>query len=108
MRTAPLVEAFLFSLNYSFGFVMIHMLHFTIATKQPAMTASRIASGLSSKDGRNIDLDSMAELIGKVFRTQCIAVLGNLTVFHRMLFTWQETKRLEDAQLRPAPMSKHR
>src|SRR5581483_5561435 len=31
-----------------------------------------------------------------------IAVLGNLTVFHRMLFTWQEAKRLEDAQLRPA------
>jgi CDP-diacylglycerol--glycerol-3-phosphate 3-phosphatidyltransferase len=31
-----------------------------------------------------------------------IAVLGNLTVIHRMIFTWQETKRLEDAQLRPA------
>ena len=78
LRTAPLVEAFLFSLNYSFGFVLIHMLHFTIATKQPAMTASRIASGLSSKDGSNIDLDSMADLLSKVFRTQCIAVLGNL------------------------------
>jgi site-specific recombinase len=78
LRTAPLVEAFLFSLNYSFGFLMIHMLHFTIATKQPAMTASRIARGLSSKDGRTIDLDSMAELVNKVFRTQCVAVLGNL------------------------------
>jgi CDP-diacylglycerol--glycerol-3-phosphate 3-phosphatidyltransferase len=31
-----------------------------------------------------------------------IAVLGNLTVIDRMIFTWQETKRLEDAQLRPA------
>src|SRR5438477_6067370 len=31
-----------------------------------------------------------------------IAVLGNLTVIARMIFTWQETKRLEDAQLRPA------
>jgi len=31
-----------------------------------------------------------------------IAVLGNLTVVHRMIFTWQETKRLEEAQLRPA------
>jgi CDP-diacylglycerol--glycerol-3-phosphate 3-phosphatidyltransferase len=31
-----------------------------------------------------------------------IAVLGNLTVVHRMVFTWQETKRLEEAQLRPA------
>ena len=78
LRAAPLVEAFLFSMNYSLGFVLIHTLHFTIATKQPAMTASRIASGLSSKDGSNIDLDSMADLISKVLRTQCMAVLGNL------------------------------
>lgn len=31
-----------------------------------------------------------------------LAVLGNLTVIHRMIFTFQETKRLEDAQLRPS------
>ena len=31
-----------------------------------------------------------------------IAVLANWTVVHRMVFTWQEAKRLEDAQLRPA------
>src|SRR6266852_6644326 len=30
-----------------------------------------------------------------------IAVLGNLTVVHRMIFTWQEAKRLEEAQLTP-------
>jgi len=29
-----------------------------------------------------------------------IAVLGNITVIHRMIFTYQEAKRLEDAQLR--------
>ena len=29
-----------------------------------------------------------------------IALLGNLTVMHRMIFTYQESKRLEDAQLR--------
>jgi CDP-diacylglycerol--glycerol-3-phosphate 3-phosphatidyltransferase len=29
-----------------------------------------------------------------------IAVLGNLTVVHRMVFTYQESKRLEEAQLR--------
>jgi CDP-diacylglycerol---glycerol-3-phosphate 3-phosphatidyltransferase len=29
-----------------------------------------------------------------------IAVLGNLTVIHRMIFTYQEAKQLEDAQLR--------
>jgi CDP-diacylglycerol--glycerol-3-phosphate 3-phosphatidyltransferase len=29
-----------------------------------------------------------------------IAVLGNLTVVHRMIFTYQEAHQLEDAQLR--------
>jgi CDP-diacylglycerol--glycerol-3-phosphate 3-phosphatidyltransferase len=31
-----------------------------------------------------------------------LAILGNWTVVHRMVFTYQEAKRLEDAQLRPA------
>jgi len=78
LRAAPLVEAFLFSMNYSLGFMLIHVLHFTVATKQPAMTASRIAAGLQSRDGRHIDVDSLAELINKVFRTQVTAVLGNI------------------------------
>jgi CDP-diacylglycerol--glycerol-3-phosphate 3-phosphatidyltransferase len=34
-----------------------------------------------------------------------IAVLGNLTVVHRMMYTYQEAKRLEDAQLRPSSAS---
>ncbi|MES2046865.1 MAG: site-specific recombinase [Pseudomonadota bacterium] len=78
LRSAPLIEAFLYSLNYSLGFMLIHVLHFTVATKQPAMTASRIAAGLHSQDGSHIDIDSMAELIIKVLRTQFIAIMGNL------------------------------
>ncbi len=35
-----------------------------------------------------------------------IAVTANLTVIHRMVFTWQEAKRLEEAQLRPAGTDK--
>jgi CDP-diacylglycerol--glycerol-3-phosphate 3-phosphatidyltransferase len=34
-----------------------------------------------------------------------IAVLANLTVIHRMIYTWQETRRLEEAQLRAVPSS---
>lgn len=78
LRAAPLVEAFLYSLNYSFGFMLIYVLHFSVATKQPAMTAATIAAALHSKDSRHIDLDSMSELIVKVWRTQLAAVLGNL------------------------------
>ena len=78
LRAAPLIEAFLFSLNYSFGFMLIHVLHFTVATKQPAMTAAHIAAGLHNKNKRQIDLTSMVELTVQVVRTQFIAVLGNL------------------------------
>lgn len=35
-----------------------------------------------------------------------IAVLSNITVIHRMAFTWQETKRLEEAQLHGARAEK--
>ncbi|HEX4278437.1 MAG TPA: CDP-alcohol phosphatidyltransferase family protein [Bryobacteraceae bacterium] len=34
-----------------------------------------------------------------------IAILSNITVIHRMIYTWQEAKRLEDAQLRAVPSS---
>ena len=34
-----------------------------------------------------------------------LAILGNITVVHRMIFTWQESKRLEEAQLK-APVSR--
>lgn len=82
LKAAPLIEAFLFSLNYSLGFMLIHVLHFTVATKQPAMTASRIAASVHSnvvkKNGRQIDMDSLVLLIVKVIRTQLIAVIGNL------------------------------
>jgi site-specific recombinase len=81
LRSAPLVEAFLFSMNYSLGFVLVHVLHFTIATKQPAMTAQRIAASLHrAQNGRGVDVDRMAELVNKVFRTQLVAVLGNVLV----------------------------
>jgi len=44
-------------------------------------------------------------IIGALFNRMApvlwvIAVLGNLTVVHRMIYTWQETRRLEEAQLR--------
>jgi CDP-diacylglycerol--glycerol-3-phosphate 3-phosphatidyltransferase len=47
-------------------------------------------------------------LIGTFFNRMApvlwvIAVLANITVIHRIYFTWQETRRLEEAQLRAAP-----
>jgi CDP-diacylglycerol--glycerol-3-phosphate 3-phosphatidyltransferase len=47
-------------------------------------------------------------IIGALFNRMAqvlwvIAILSNVTVIHRMIYTWQETKRLEDAQLRAVP-----
>ena len=80
---APLIEALFYSINYAAGFMLVHVLHFTIATKQPAMTAARIAAALHDtaqrgSSRRHVDVDSMAALVNKVFRTQIVAVLGNL------------------------------
>src|SRR6201994_4517052 len=35
-----------------------------------------------------------------------LAILSNITVISRMIYTWQETKQLEDAQLRAVPGSR--
>ena len=78
LQRAPLFEAFLYSTNYAFGFMLIHLLHFTVATKQPAMTAARIAASVSSKDSRTIDVDGLVALMVSVIRTQFTAVCGNL------------------------------
>lgn len=74
---APFGYAFLYSMNYSLGFMLVHILHCTIATKQPAMTAALIAKSL---DQSKQDLDDLCELVVQVCRTQFIAILGNISI----------------------------
>jgi site-specific recombinase len=69
-------EAFLYSMNYSVGFILIHILHFTLATKQPAMTASTIAQALDYRGGKS--LYETAVMITQLIRSQTISLLGNV------------------------------
>ncbi|HEX9208324.1 MAG TPA: hypothetical protein VF851_08810 [Steroidobacteraceae bacterium] len=69
-----------FSLNYGLGFVLIHVLHLTIATKQPAMTATTLAAALDGREDRNARLDALAELAAEVSRTQWVSIAGNVTI----------------------------
>lgn len=81
LSLAPLAAAFVYSMNYSLGFMLVHVLHFTIATKQPAMTASRIAASISeAQKGKEQSLDGLADLCVNVFRTQFIAIIGNVAL----------------------------
>lgn len=74
---APFGYAVLYSLNYSFGFMFVHVLHFTIATKQPAMTAALIAKSID--EGKQ-KLDELVELMVRVLRSQFIAIVGNIAL----------------------------
>ena len=80
LKLPPLIEAFAFSMNYSLGFMLVHVLHYTIATKQPAMTAASIAASMERHEQGHDELDGLAELIEAVARTQFIAIMGNVLV----------------------------
>ena len=73
-------QAVAFSLIYGLGFVLIHILHLTIATKQPAMTAATIAAALDTSSDREARLDHIARLAAQVSRTQWVSIAGNVII----------------------------
>ena len=65
--------------NYALTFVVIQVLHLTVATKQPAMTAPAMAAKLSDlADDERVEgfVDEVANLI----RSQAAGIFGNLVV----------------------------
>lgn len=85
MDLAPAGYALFYSLNYGLGFVLIYMLHLTVATKQPAMTAQTLAGYLAGVSQgaaglRSADLDRVVDLIVAVARSQFAAIAGNVAV----------------------------
>lgn len=81
LTLAPLMQAFVYSMNYGLGFVFIHILHFTVATKQPAMTAAALAATIQQRKGsKNAHLAELAALIINIIRTQFIAIIGNISI----------------------------
>jgi site-specific recombinase len=90
LTLAPFDYALLYSLNYGLGFMLIHVLHFTIATKQPAMTAALMAQAID--EGKQ-KLNELMELIIRVVRSQFIAILGNIVlampVAYLLALLWQ-------------------
>jgi len=72
-------EGLLASLNYAGSFLAIHFAHFTLATKQPAMTGPALAhrlDGAGRPEGREIFVDDTIAMI----RSNAAAIVGNLAV----------------------------
>jgi site-specific recombinase len=74
-------HGFAYSINYSLGFVLIEETHTTLATKQPAFTASAVAGSLDTKKNTHQpNLYNLAVTVAKVSRSQIASFVGNLIV----------------------------
>lgn len=96
-------EGFLASLNYAGSFLAIHFAHFTLATKQPAMTGPALAhrlDGAGRPEGRELFVDDTIAMI----RSNAAAIFGNLSVVFpvALAIQWLAAKLLGTNLITPA------
>ncbi|MEJ5145230.1 MULTISPECIES: site-specific recombinase [unclassified Sphingobacterium] len=82
VETSEFGHALLYSINYAIGFTAIYLFGATLATKQPAMTASAlvaaIENGASGQDETRHRYWNFAVFFARLFRSQFIAFVGNV------------------------------
>lgn len=63
--------------NYAMSFVLVQLLHFTVATKQPAMTAPAMAEKLSDVASDEA-VEGFVDEVTNLIRSQAAGIFGNL------------------------------
>jgi site-specific recombinase len=71
------IDGVVASINYALSFVLIHLLHGTLATKQPALTAAAMAHQLNAPRARG-RLRGFVDEVANLVRSQVAAIMGNL------------------------------
>ncbi|MDF3083956.1 site-specific recombinase [Burkholderia sola] len=74
-----MLEGLLAGVNYAASFMLMHFLHFTLATKQPAMTAPTLARELD-ETGHDEGVKAFVGSVIALIRTQAAAISGNVLV----------------------------
>ena len=64
-------------LNYALSFVFIHLMHWTVATKQPAMTAPAMVDKLQDLS-HDEAVEGFVDEVAHLMRSQVAGILGNL------------------------------
>jgi site-specific recombinase len=77
--------------NYAVSFVVVMLLHWTVATKQPAMTAPALAANLASRadpkarvdaeasnGDHGAEIEAFVDRVAQLIRSQAAGVAGNL------------------------------
>ena len=90
LHLLPLWQGVAYSLNYSIGFITIEETHSTLATKQPAFTASAVAGSLDTRKNEQPNLYNLAITVARVTRSQFASFAGNLVIVFPVtyLFAW--------------------
>jgi site-specific recombinase len=74
--------------NYAASFVVIMLLHWTVATKQPAMTAPAMAESLAAGTG-DAEIEAFVDRVAQLIRSQAAGIIGNLAVCAPIALTIQ-------------------
>jgi site-specific recombinase len=89
----PFVEGFLAGLNYAVSFVLMHIFHLALATKQPSMTGAALA-GILHRCRDASKSDELVSYVQRIVRSQLGAAFGNIiavgagAVVFSMLWRW--------------------
>lgn len=73
----PFVEGFLAGLNYAVSFVLMHIFHLALATKQPSMTGAALA-GILFRCANDSRSDELVSYVQRIVRSQLAAAFGNI------------------------------
>ncbi|MBL1220422.1 recombinase [Chryseobacterium sp. L7] len=80
LSTSEFGHAAIYAMNYAMCFVVIYLMGYTIATKQPAMTAATMAKVLSDEKNTKKNYIDFAHFVSRLFRSQFIAFVGNVFI----------------------------
>ncbi len=71
--------------NYALSFLLVMLLHWTVATKQPAMTAPALADSMAGLKGtqegeQDAAAESFVDRVAQLIRSQFAGIVGNVAV----------------------------
>ncbi|HWH83040.1 MAG TPA: site-specific recombinase [Burkholderiaceae bacterium] len=77
LALSPFWGGFWAGVNYAASFVLIQLWHFTVATKQPAMTAPAMAEKLADLSS-DANVEGFVDEVAQLIRSQAAGIFGNL------------------------------
>ncbi len=77
LHLAPFLEGLLAGTNYALSFILIQLCGFTLATKQPSMTAATLAESIREGAGPE-RMGDLVTHVTRIVRSQLCAAFGNI------------------------------